>query len=47
MQVISLEAELTNAQKTAGLPVQVPADANTQPAYWQLQQSAQSAKVSH
>ncbi|XP_042881181.1 microtubule-associated protein futsch-like isoform X2 [Penaeus japonicus] len=43
-RVISLEAELTNAQKTAGLPVQVPADANTQPAYWQLQQSAQSAK---
>nr|XP_053627329.1 uncharacterized protein LOC128684956 isoform X1 [Cherax quadricarinatus] len=42
-RVISLEAELTNAQKKAGLPVQVPTDTTTQPAYWNLQQSTQSA----
>ncbi|KAG7156820.1 Neurabin-1-like [Homarus americanus] len=42
-RVIHLEAELTNAQKKAGMPVQVPTDPNTQPAYWNLQQSAQSA----
>ncbi|XP_071544361.1 uncharacterized protein Spn isoform X19 [Panulirus ornatus] len=42
-RVIHLEAELTSAQKKAGLPIQVPSDTSTQPAYWNLQQNTQSA----
>ncbi|XP_066987179.1 uncharacterized protein [Macrobrachium rosenbergii] len=42
-RVINLEEELKNAQKKAGLPVEVPSDLTVQPAYLDLQQSAQSA----
>ncbi|XP_064099799.1 uncharacterized protein LOC135210852 isoform X4 [Macrobrachium nipponense] len=42
-RVINLEEELKNAQKKAGLPVEVPSDLSVQPAYLDLQQSAQSA----
>ncbi|XP_068231055.1 LOW QUALITY PROTEIN: uncharacterized protein [Palaemon carinicauda] len=42
-RVINLEEELKNAQKKAGLPVEVPTDISVQPAYLDLQQSAQSA----